>query len=419
MVLIDRVFAREIIDSRGLPTIEATVGLSNTLTVSYSVPSGESRGTHEALELRDKEYNRFFGHGVTHAIRNINDILGPRLKKFNPLEQGKVDQVLLELDNTPNKAHLGANALLAVSVAVAKAAAKLNDLPLYQHLNELFVKIESQNKYEEEILLTQERKKMSLPTPMFNLINGGLHAQNNLKFQEFMVVPAVEMKTFEKIRLACEMIYKLKEILKQKGLAAGVGDEGGFAPRMDSSHQALELLQEAAKESGYSLGKDVALALDVAANNVGSSVEELNNEYQSLLSDFPLIAIEDPFKEDDWKNWKDFAALVEGRVLVLGDDLTVTQRQRVLRVIEEECATGVIIKANQVGTLSETLNVAKLAKDAGLKLVVSHRSGETNDSFIADLAVGIGADFLKAGAPVRGERVAKYNRLIKIAEVLE
>lgn len=432
MVLIDTIRSREILDSRGQPTLETTVFLSDGTFACASVPSGASKSTHEALELRDKDFGRYDGLGVTHAVRNVNKVISPRLKKANPLEQEKVDKILLELDQTPNKGHLGANAMLSVSIAVAKAAAILTKKELYEHLNELFIKQKSQDRYEEEIHLPAEMTALSLPTPLFNLINGGQHAENNLNFQEYSIIPGGITSTPEQIRAAAEIDYQLRVILKNDGYQATLGDEGGFAPILKDDNDAFDLLTKAVKAAGYNLRKEIAFGLDIAANhfykdgtyhldleNFAGQADELIDFYQSFLSEYPILIFEDPFYEEDWSGWKKFRQTLKKGVRLAGDDLTSTNRRRVLKTIEEEAVNSVIIKPNQIGTLTETLDVAKLAKFSGFTLIASHRSGETNDTFIVDLAVALGAPFLKAGAPMRGERVAKYNRLMEIAEKLE
>lgn len=432
MVLIDTIRSREILDSRGHPTLATTVFLTDGTFGIAAVPSGASKSTHEALELRDKDFSRYAGLGVTHAIRNVNEVISPRLKKANPLEQEKVDKILLELDQTPNKGHLGANAMLSVSLAVSKAAAALTKKELYEHLNELFIKQKSLDRYEEEIRLPTEMTNFSLPIPIFNLINGGKHAENNLLFQEYSVVPGGIKGTTEQIRAGAEIASQLKQTLRENKLSTGIGDEGGFAPVLSDDNDALDILGQAIKKAGYRVQKDAAFALDIAAShfykdgiynltldNFSGRADELVNFYQSFLGEYPILIIEDPFYEEDWSGWKKFRQTLGKGVRLAGDDLTSTNRRRVLKAIEEEAVNSIIIKPNQIGTLTETLDVAKLAKFSGFTLIASHRSGETNDTFIVDLAVALGAPFIKAGAPVRGERVAKYNRLMEIAEKLE
>lgn len=434
MILIDFVTSREILNSRGQPTLETTIFLSDGTQGLASVPSGASTSGFEALELKDKDYARYFGEGALHAVRNVNVTIAPRLKKMNPLEQEKIDKLLLELDQTPNKAHLGANAILSVSQANACAAANLLKKPLYQYINELFGRIESKDKYEEKIVLPSELAGMRLPTPMFNLINGGKHAENPLKFQEYLVVPGGIAKTSEQVRAAAEIDRALKGKLLEQGFNVAVGDEGGFAPHLPSDTAALDFLVEAVKQAGYKMPDEIALSLDLAANhfysrgkyalpleNFEGTGTQLSDFYREMVRKYPAIySLEDPFAEEDWASWASFKK-EPGRagLKIVGDDLTSTNRGRVLRAIEEEVVHAVVIKPNQIGTISETLNAAKLAKGSGFFLVAAHRSGETNDTFITDLAVAIGAQFLKAGAPVRGERVAKYNRLMKIAEEIE
>lgn len=420
MVLIDLVQARQILDSRGVPTVETTVTLSDGTSATASAPAGQSKSSYEALELRDKDFSYYFGEGVTHAAQNVNQIIAPRMKKMNPLEQEKIDKVLLELDGTPNKAHLGANAILSVSIAVTKVGAKLSDQTLFFHLNELFKKTKALNKYEEEIHLAPEQAEPKLSIPLFNLINGGAHADNALAVQEFWLVPHKIGPTAERIRAGAEVYWNLKQVLAGHGKPTDVGDEGGFGTGIETHRQALEFLREATSKAGYN--QEVAFGMDVAVENFSLEaaheyVEPLE-EYRKTIHQFPMLALEDPFSENDWENFKTIKQMFT-RGLIIGDDLISMQRERLLKAIEEEAINGVIIKPNQIGTVSETLSFAKVAKDAGVALVASHRSGETNDTFISDLAVAIGADFLKAGAPARGERTGKYNRLMEIAQRLE
>lgn len=420
MILVDLIEARQILDSRGYPTVEATVVLSDETKTTASVPAGQSKSSYEALELRDKDFANYFGQSVNHAVRNINEVIAPRLKKANPLEQEKVDQILLELDGTPNKAHLGSNAILAISIAVAKAGAILSDQKLFFHLNDLFKKVKALNKYDEEIQLPPEQAKPKLPIPLFNLINGGSHAENTLAVQEFWAIPYKIEAMSERVRAGAEIYWNLGQFLSGAGKSTAVGDEGGFGVGIDTHREALDFLQEATQKAGYN--QKVAFGMDVAVENYSleMATEQIKplEEYRKTIHQYPILALEDPFPENDWENFSKIQELFEGG-LIIGDDLLAMQRERVLQAAEEEAVSGMVIKPNQIGTVSEALSVSKVAKDAGFALVASHRSGDTTDSFIADFAVAIGADFLKAGAPARGERTVKYNRLMRIAERLE
>lgn len=420
MILVDLIQARQILDSRGYPTVETTVILSDETTVTASVPAGQSKSSYEALELRDKDFANYFGQSVHHAVKNVNEVIAPRLKKANPLEQEKVDQVLLELDGTPNKAHLGSNAILSVSIAIAKAGAVLSDQKLFFHLNDLFKKTKALDKYEEEINLPPEDTTPTLPIPLFNLINGGAHAENTLAVQEFWVIPYKIGPVTERVRAGAEIYWNLAQILSGAGKSTAVGDEGGFGVGIDTHREALDFLQEATRKAGYN--HKVAFGMDVAVENYSleMATQQIDplEEYRKTIHQYPILALEDPFPENDWENFKKVQEMFGGG-LIIGDDLLAMQRKRVLKAAEEKSVSGMVIKPNQIGTVSEALSVAKVAKNAGFALVASHRSGETTDSFITDFAVAIGADFLKAGAPARGERTAKYNRLMEIAERLE
>ncbi len=416
MVLIDYIESRQIINSRGEPTVEATVFLNNGKNATASVPSGKSRSSNEAIELVDKEFNIFFGKSVAHAINNINQIISPRLKKLDPLEQEKIDQILLELDNTPNKAHLGANAILGVSMAVAKAAALIKEKQLYIHLNDLFVKIEAHNRYGEPVLLGDKLLKPRLPIPALNMINGGVHADTKLSIQEYMIIPAGLPKMFDKIRAASEINTALREVLKEKGKSTNIGDEGGYAASFDSPYEPLDCLVEAVKRTGYNIHNHILYGLDVAGSQLENPLPP--DFFDNIIHTHPIISIEDPFGENDWE---DFATLNNAypNIFITGDDLTSMILDRLYKAIEVGAIDCAIIKPNQIGTVSETLRFAKVAKDAGLTLFAAHRSGETNDTFIVDLAVAIGAEFLKAGNIMRGERVAKYNHLLTLAQFFE
>ncbi|MDI6591645.1 MAG: phosphopyruvate hydratase [Patescibacteria group bacterium] len=416
--------AREILDSRGNPTIE--VELTTDLGVfPASVPSGISKGKYEAVELRDKG-KRYQGKGVLKAINNINKIIFPKLKGKEVTEQKKIDDLMIKLDGTRNKSKLGANAILPVSMAVCRAGARAKNLPLYQYISHLFLKTEAKN----------------LPIPCLNIINGGAHAGNELDFQEFMILPqlkqlkkstGVEKFNFkESLRIASEIYYELKNLIKEKyiDLAINVGDEGGFAPPVRAPEEALDLIMEAAKKAGYQ--NKIKIILDVAASQFYQerkykmkfgifTSEGLLRYYSDLIQKYPIIGLEDPFSEEDWEGWRKLKSKIKNqksKVLIIGDDLTVTNPERIKLAFKRKACNAIILKPNQIGTLTETIEAAKLAKSYGWKIIVSHRSGETTDCFISDLVVGIGADFIKAGAPARGERVVKYNRLLKIEEEL-
>jgi enolase len=412
MSLITEIVGREIIDSRGNPTVEADVFLESGVMGRASVPSGASTGTHEALELRDKDPKRYLGKGVQKAVQNIGRVIAPKLLGVDVLDQGKVDETMLRLDGTSNKSRLGANALLAVSLACAKAAANHLGIPLYGYLGGL--------------------SAVQLPLPMMNILNGGAHADNNLDLQECMILP-VGAKTFrEGLRMGVEVFQHLKAVLKAKGYKTSVGDEGGFAPDLTSNEEAFSLIMAAVRKAGYRPGKDIALGIDAAASEFyknGSyflkaekSPQKTSSEmiayYESLLKKFPILSIEDALSEDDWQGWKALTSRLGKKVQLVGDDLFVTNPERLARGIREGVANAILIKLNQIGTLKETLDVIGMAKRAGYHTVISHRSGETEDTTIADLAVGVSAGQIKTGATSRTDRVAKYNQLVRIEEEL-
>lgn len=413
MSTIAKIWAREILDSRSIPTIEAACQLNSGHIAVTSIPSGASTGSHEALELRDMDPNRYKGKGVLRAVDNVNKILGPSVVGFDPTDQEKIDKRLRELDGTENKSKLGANSILAVSEAVAKAGAMASNTTLYGWINQLAKKKGLDAKFH-------------VPTPLFNMINGGLHGAGNLDFQEFFVIPATSKKFAEGLQMGCEVYISIGENLARRGAIHSVGDEGGYAPNLFTNADALEILVETIRQTSYSLGRDVFLGLDVAADSFfkdgGYSIRDksapLNEDsmtefYKELNDSFHLAVLEDPLHEDAWDGWKKLTATL-GHISIVGDDLLVTNPKRVARAITEKACNSILVKPNQIGTVSETLDVVKQGRDAGWKIIVSHRSGETNDWFIADFAVGIGADYVKFGAPARGERVAKYNRLSSI-----
>ena len=408
---IQRVHAREVLDSRGQPTVEVEVSLKNGAIGRATVPSGASTGVHEAVELRDGG-KRFLGKGVARAVAHVNQKIAPRLRGKEARDQAAIDQTMLKLDGSPNKAKLGANAILGVSLAVAHAQARAQGLALYRYLGGAAGK--------------------TLPVPMLNLVNGGAHADNNVDVQEFMIVP-YGMKSFkDALCAAAEIFATLKKVLHDRSLSTSVGDEGGFAPRLKSNAEAIELLLEAIGAAGYKAGAEVALALDVASSEFyddGGYVfkksdgqrrnrEEMVRLYEDWVRQYPIVSLEDGFAEDDWDGWRMLTQALGQKIQLVGDDLFVTNRSRLQRGIDTGVANSILVKVNQIGTLSETLETMNLAKEAGYTTVMSHRSGETEDVTIADLAVATNAGQIKAGAPCRGERTAKYNQLLRIEEEL-
>jgi len=404
------IVAREIIDSRGTPTVEAEVILEGGVKGVAAVPSGASTGMREAIELRDNDPKRFGVKGVLKAVESINKIIKPALKGLSVSEQATIDKIMIDLDGTKNKSKLGANAILAVSLAASRASSNFNNLPLYNHLG--------------------GAKAQTLPIPLMNVINGGKHADNNLDIQEFMIVPT-NFKSFkEALRAGCEIYANLKSILKGKGMNTSVGDEGGFAPNLKSNIEAIDILLEAIEKSGYKPGKDVYIAIDAAASSfyengkysltdVGiKDSSQLIDYYEKIITSYPIYSFEDPIAENDYDGWKEFTIRFKDRILIIGDDVFVTNKEIFAKGIEEGIANGILIKLNQIGTLTETLETIKYAVDHNYKYVISHRSGETEDTFIADLAVATNSGFIKSGAPARTERVCKYNRLIRIEEEL-
>ena len=410
MPSIDVVVAREILDSRGNPTVEVEVGLDDGSTGRAAVPSGASTGAFEALELRDGDKSRYFGKGVEKAVLAVIEQIGPELIGYDATEQRLIDQAMLDLDATPDKSSLGANAILGVSLAVAHAASEASDLPLFRYLGGPNAHV--------------------LPVPMMNILNGGSHADSNVDIQEFMIAPIGAASFSEAVRWGVEVYHTLKGVLKERGLSTGLGDEGGFAPNLDSNREALDLIVEAIKKAGYTPGKDVALALDVAASEFykdgayqfeGKSVSahELTDYYAELVAAYPLVSIEDPLFEDDWEGWKTITAKLGDKVQLVGDDLFVTNPVRLARGIKEGAANALLVKVNQIGSLTETLDAVEMAQRNGFRCMMSHRSGETEDVTIADLAVATNCGQIKTGAPARSERVAKYNQLLRIEEILD
>ena len=411
MSIITQVYAREILDSRGNPTVEVEVILEDGTMGRAAVPSGASTGVHEAVELRDGDKKRYVGKGVMKAVENVNDIIAEALIGLDATRQIEIDELLIRLDETPNKAKLGANAILGVSMAVAKAAANYVGLPLYQYLG-------GTNAHE-------------LPVPMMNILNGGSHADNNVDIQEFMIMP-VGAKSFSEFqRMNVEIYHALKGILKGKGLSTGLGDEGGFAPNLESNAEALDVIMEAIAKAGYKAGKDIMLAMDVAASEfykdgkyhmlaegAPKTSTQMVNYLADLVAKYPIISIEDGLAEDDWKGWATLTKKLGGKVQLVGDDLFVTNAARLQMGIDKGVANAILIKVNQIGTLTETFRAVELAKRHGYTAIVSHRSGETEDVTMSDIAVALNAGQIKSGAPARTDRVAKYNQLLRIEEDL-
>ncbi|MBA3906197.1 MAG: phosphopyruvate hydratase [Pseudonocardiales bacterium] len=409
MAVIEQVGAREILDSRGNPTVEVEVALDDGTLARAAVPSGASTGEHEAVELRDGDPLRFGGKGVEKAVSAVLDEIGPELVGMEAVDQRLVDQRLVDLDGTPSKSRLGANALLGVSLAVAKAAAESSGLELFRYVGGPNAHV--------------------LPVPMMNIINGGAHADTSVDVQEFMIAPMGAESFREALRWGAEVYHALKSVLKTKKLATGLGDEGGFAPDLPGTRAALDLIAEAVEKTGYVLGRDIGLALDVAATEFFSdgvysyegkklSAAELSAIYAELVDDYPLISIEDPLAEDDWDGWVDLTTAIGSKVQLVGDDLFVTNPERIDDGIARGAANALLVKVNQIGTLSETLDAVTLAQSSGYRCMMSHRSGETEDTTIADLAVATGCGQIKTGAPARSDRVAKYNQLLRIEEAL-
>lgn len=410
MASIDVVIAREILDSRGHPTVEVEVVLDDGTAARAAVPSGASTGAFEATERRDGDPARYQGRGVLGAVAAIEEEIAPEILGIDASEQRLIDQVMIELDGTPNKSRLGANAVLGVSLAVARAAAASADLPLFRYVGGPNAHL--------------------LPVPMMNILNGGAHADTDVDIQEFMIAPVGAATFSEALRWGAETYHALKSVLKEKGLATGLGDEGGFAPSLASNRAALELIVEAIHRTGLTAGTDMALALDVAATEfyadgayrfegADRSSEWMTGYYESLLADFPLISIEDPLDEEDWSGWVHCTSAIGDRVQIVGDDLFVTNPVRLARGIAEGAANALLVKVNQIGSLTETLDAVDLAQSNGYRCMMSHRSGETEDTTIADLAVAVNAGQIKTGAPARSERVAKYNQLLRIQEDLD
>ena len=408
------IYAREVLDSRGNPTVEVEATTESGCVGRAIVPSGASTGEHEALELRDKDEKRFLGKGVLQAVQNVNEVIAPELIGYDVTSQMSIDQVMLELDGTKNKEKLGANAILGVSMAVARAAAEYYDMPLYNYFGGFFAH--------------------TLPTPMMNILNGGAHASWCIDIQEIMIIPA-GAKTFKQaIQMGAEVFHHLKTVLKKRGLSTGVGDEGGYAPILSSNEEALSLVREAIKNAGYTLGKDIFFGLDVASSefydkekqvyvlkseNKELTTNQMIDYLEDLVKKYPIISIEDGLAEDDWAGWKTLTKRLGKKVQLVGDDLFVTNTERLSRGIKEQVANAILIKVNQIGSLTETFAAVEMAKKAGYTAIISHRSGETEDTTIADIAVGLNTGQIKTGSLSRTDRIAKYNQLIRIEDELQ
>ena len=414
---IKKITAREILNALGIPVVETKVILDNGKIAVSSAPSGVSISKYEAVELRDKDPNRFFGKGVLKAVDNVNNKIGPKLIDFDPIKQTEIDQILVNLDGTKDKSNLGANAILSVSQAVLKAGALAVNLPLYKYV---------------ALKYCSSNKEIAISIPIFSLINGGLHGAGNLDFQEFHVIPTSQKTYSQCLALGEEIYHSLKKVLIYRNAIHSIGDDGGFAPDLFTNADALEILVEAIKETKYELGEDVFLGLDVAASFFYKDekytirdkaqplkVKDLIAYYKKINGEYHIFYLEDPLWEDDWKNWSLLTREIGETTLIVGDDLICTNKERLEKGIKEKACSAILIKPNQIGTISETVEVLQLAREANWKIVISHRSGETNDAFIADFAVGMGVDYVKFGAPARGERIAKYNRLLSIETELK
>lgn len=410
MATIEAVGAREILDSRGNPTVEVELALEDGSFARAAVPSGASTGAFEAVERRDGDKSRYLGKGVENAVAAVTETIAPAILGLDAADQRHLDQTLLDLDGSPNKAKLGANAILGVSLAAARASAESSDLSLFRYIGGPNAHL--------------------LPVPMMNILNGGSHADSNVDIQEFMIAPIGAGSFKQALRWGAEVYHTLKSVLKGRGLATGLGDEGGFAPNLDSNRAALDLIVESIEKAGYTPGKDVALALDVASTEFFSdgayqfegsskSPAEMITYYESLIADYPLVSIEDPLSEDEWDSWAELVGKIGDKVQIVGDDLFVTNPERLAKGIELGAANSLLVKVNQIGTLTETLEAVGLAQRSGYTAMVSHRSGETEDTTISDLAVAVNSGQIKTGAPARGERITKYNQLLRIEDELE
>ena len=411
MTEIVEIIAREILDSRGNPTVEVDIFTESGEMGRASVPSGASTGTKEALELRDQELERYYGKGVRKAVENINEKIRPEIIGFDSADQTAIDKLLIDLDGSPNKANMGANAILGVSLACAKAASVTLGMPLYRYIGGIYAN--------------------RLPMPMMNIINGGVHAANNLDIQEFMIIPIGAENFSQALQMGAETFHTLKKLLKEKGESAGVGDEGGFAPNLSSNEEAIKYIMEAIEIAGYTPGRDIGIGLDAAASefyrqgkyHLKSEGKKLTSEqlvdyYSKLINKYPILSIEDGLDENDWENWTLMTLKLGGKVQLVGDDIFVTNPELLQKGMESHVANSILIKLNQIGTLSETINTIQIAEQAGYNTVISHRSGETENTFIADLAVAVNSGQIKTGSLSRSDRIAKYNRLLRIEEEL-
>lgn len=416
MNTIKKIVAYEIIDSRGFPTVEARLWLSNGVEVTTSIPSGTSIGKYEALELRDGDKARFNGMGVTKSVSYINELIGPKLVGIAPTMQKEIDNWLIKADGTPNKSRLGSNTTLAISQLVMKAGALERNLPLYKYINSVY-----------ESYFKEKIKVERIPSPIFNCLNGGKHASNNLEFQEFQIIPSSSFTFADAYRMGVELYHELKLVLAERSANLSVGEEGGFAPNFSTNVDALEVLTEAVAKKNLKVGMDVFFGLDIAASHFFDNdryiirdktrplkVEEYINFVVELTKNYTLLCLEDPLNQDDWESWKKLNKTISTEMYLVGDDLLTTNKERLMRAIKEKACTTILVKPNQIGTITETLEVINIARTNNFNYTISHRSGETNDTFIADFAVGLQSDFVKFGAPSRGERVAKYNRLWQI-----
>ena len=413
MAIIDDVYAREVLDSRGNPTVEVEVWLDDNSMGRAIVPSGASTGVHEAVELRDGDKKRYLGKGVQKAVKNVNEVIAPKIIGMDAMDQPALDAALIALDGTKNKGKLGANAILGVSMATAHAAAECLGLPLFQYLGGINAKV--------------------LPTPMMNIMNGGEHANNSLDIQEFMIMPAGAPSFREALRMSTETFHALKSLINKKGMSTAVGDEGGFAPNLKTNEEALKLVVQAIKDAGYKPGKDIFIAMDVAASEmydpktkkynfkgegVVRNADEMVAYYEALIKKYPIVSIEDGMAEDDWDGWKKLTDALGDKIQLVGDDLFVTNTERLSKGIKKGVANSILIKVNQIGTLTETFDAVEMAKKAGYTAVVSHRSGETEDTTIADIVVALNAGQIKTGSLSRTDRIAKYNQLLRLEDIL-
>jgi len=416
MPVIKQLFANQILDSRGIPTVQATLVLDSGHGFTSAVPSGTSTGKYEAVELRDNDDTRYFGMEVTKAVNNVNTVIAPKVLGMDPTRQTQIDQALINLDGTANKSRLGANAILSVSQVVCKAGAAVYNLHLFDYLTRKYTLRDTPNR---------------MPAPIFNVINGGKHGAGNLDFQEFHIIPTTTKSYPEALRMGVEIYHSLERVLIQRNASHSVGIEGGFAPLLYTNKDALELITEAIRRANYTFGKDVFLGLDVAANHffvdnkyqIKDESEPLTSQqllefYKDLNESIHLFSIEDPFTEDDWKPWQDITTDIGHSTLIVGDDLLATNKERLNKAVSQKACNTILVKPNQIGTISETVEVIKLAKDSNLEVIASHRSGDTTDTFMADFAFGTGCGYIKFGAPSRGERVVKYNRLLEIFQLV-